>query len=67
MPAMLLLVAAIRERIAGMARSYMGTSRGAGMAPAPAGSWRSHGYGASPTMFNIHWVHCRHRGSRGNA
>ena len=33
MPAMLLLVAAIRKSIAGVARSYEGTSRGAGMAP----------------------------------
>lgn len=42
MPAMLLLDAAIRERIAGMTRSYIGTSRVAVMARScgfPAISW----------------------------
>ena len=65
MPAMLSRGRA--KSIAGMARSYKDTSRIAGMARGCRRPGNLMYTEPSPTMFNIHWVHCRHRGSRGNA
>ena len=56
MPAMLLLVRAIREKHRGRGPLLQGHLSG-----------RGRPVGASPTMFHIHSVHCQHRGMMGNA